>query len=74
MTKHFKRTKSKTARDLATHRIVYASRKYPHARHQELKVNLRRGTEIDTNYAVGLVATRTLLALSEIKIIRVESC
>lgn len=74
MAKHFTRIKSKTARGLVTHRIVYASRKYPHARRQELKVDLRRGAEIDPTYTVGLVAIRTPLALGEIRIIRVEQC
>lgn len=46
-----KRTKSKEQRGPATQRIVYASRKRPHAQHQELKVDLRRGTVIDLDYA-----------------------
>ncbi|MGH3941686.1 MAG: hypothetical protein ACRDTG_24260 [Pseudonocardiaceae bacterium] len=74
MVKHFKRIKSKAARGLVTHRIVYASRKYPHARNQELKVDLRRGAEIDPHYAVGIVATRTPLMLDEIRIVRIEQC
>lgn len=69
-----KRTKSKAQRGLVTHRIVYASRTYPHSRNQELKVDVRRGTDIDTDRAVGLVATRTPLALDEIRIIRIELC
>lgn len=69
-----RRTKSKAQRGLVTQRIVYASRKYPHVRNQELKVDLRRGTVIDAHYAVGLVATRTPLPLDEIKIVRIEMC
>ena len=69
-----RRTKSKAQRDLVTHRIVYASRKYPHIRNQELKVDVRRGTVIDVDYAVGLVAARTSLPVNEVRIIRVELC
>ncbi|MGH3928982.1 MAG: hypothetical protein ACRDTF_03280 [Pseudonocardiaceae bacterium] len=69
-----KRIKSKAQRGLVTQRIVYASRKYPHARNQELKVDVRRGTVIDVDYAVGLVAVRTPLSLAEIRIVRIEPC
>ena len=69
-----RRTKSKAQRGLVTHRIVYASRKYPHARHQELKVDVRRGTVIDVDHATGLVAVRTTLPLDEVRIVRIESC
>ena len=59
-------TKSKATRGVVTYRIVYASRKYPHARNQELKVDLRRGEAIDTEYAgVDIVAARSPLALAE---------
>ncbi|MGH3916264.1 MAG: hypothetical protein ACRDTC_23080 [Pseudonocardiaceae bacterium] len=69
-----KRTKSKVQRGLVTHRIIYANRKYPHARNQELKVDVRRGTIIDADHAAGLVAVRTPLPLNEVKIIRIETC
>jgi len=69
-----KRLKSKTQRGLVTNRIIYANRKYPHARDQELKVDLRRGTEIDADDAVGIVAVRTPLALEDIRIVRTELC
>jgi hypothetical protein len=69
-----KRLKSKAQRGLVTHRIVYASRKYPHARNQELKVDLRRGADLDADYAVGIVAVRTPLALEEIRIVRIGLC
>ena len=69
-----KRTKSKAQRGLVTHRIVYANRKYPHARNQELKVDVRRGTVIDADYAGGLVAVRTPLPLDDVRIVRIEMC
>jgi len=69
-----KRTKSKTQRGVVTQRIVYASRKYPHARNQEITVDVRRGTVIDPDYAVGLVAVRTPLPLDEVRIVRIELC
>jgi hypothetical protein len=69
-----KRLKSKAERGLVTHRIIYANRKYPHARNQELTVDLRRGTDLDVDYAVGLVALRTPLALEDIRIVRTALC
>ncbi|MGH3939137.1 MAG: hypothetical protein ACRDTG_10985 [Pseudonocardiaceae bacterium] len=73
-TKSTRHTKSKAQRGLVTYRIVYISRKYPHARNQELKVDVRRGTVIDTDHAVGLVAVRTPIPLDEVRIIRIEAC
>lgn len=69
-----KRPKSKAQRGLVTQRIVYASRRSPHARHQELKVDVRRGTVIDMDYATALVAVRTPLPLNEVRIIKIEMC
>ena len=69
-----KRTRSKAERGVVTHRIVYASRTHPHSRNQELTVDVRRGTVIDTDHAMGLVAVRTPLSLDEIRIVRVEPC
>ncbi|MGH3915429.1 MAG: hypothetical protein ACRDTC_18780 [Pseudonocardiaceae bacterium] len=69
-----KRTKSKAQRGLVTHRIIYADRKNPHARNQEITVDVRRGTVIDTDHARGLVAVRTPLPLDEVRIIRIEPC
>jgi len=69
-----KRVKSKAQRGLVTQRIVYASRKHPHARNQELKVDVRLGTVIDHDHAVGLVAVRTSLPLDEVRIVRIELC
>ncbi|MGH3930534.1 MAG: hypothetical protein ACRDTF_11230 [Pseudonocardiaceae bacterium] len=68
-----KHTESKTARGLVTQRIVYASRKYPHARNQELRVDLRRGTVIDLDYTAVLVAVRTPLSLTDVRIIKIET-
>ena len=69
---HMKRTKSKAQRGLVTRCIVYADRRHPPARHQELKVDVRSGTIIDTDYATGLVAVRTTIPLAEVKIIKIE--
>lgn len=64
--------KSKAQRGLVTVLIVYASLKNPHARNQELKVDVQRGTIIDTDHATGLVAVRTPLPLNEVKIIEIK--
>lgn len=69
-----KHTKSKAQRGPVTRRIVYASRKCPHARHQGLKVDVRRGTVIDLDHAAGLVAVRTLLSLDDVRIVKIETC
>ncbi|MGH3899953.1 MAG: hypothetical protein ACRDTA_17285 [Pseudonocardiaceae bacterium] len=66
--------KSKAQRGLETVLIVYASRRRPAARNQEIKVDVRRGTIIDTDHAAGLVAVRTPLPLAEVKIIRIVPC
>lgn len=66
-------TKSKAQRGLVTHRIVYAHRHRPHARHQVLKVDVRNGTVIDVDYAAALVAVRTPLSLADITIVRIEA-
>lgn len=68
------RRKSKAQRGLVTQRIVYASHKRPHDRHQELKVDVRQGTIIDVDYATALVAVRTCLSLAEVRIIRIDVC
>lgn len=69
-----KRPKSKAQRDLVTMLIVYASHQRPQARNQELKVDVRRGTIIDTDYATGLVAVRMGLSLNEVRIVKIEPC
>jgi hypothetical protein len=66
-----KQTKSKAQRGLVTRRIVYENRRRPHDRNRELKVDVRAGTVIDLDYAVGMVALRTPLALADVKIIRI---
>lgn len=68
-----KHTKSKARRGLVTRRIVYASHRSPHARHQELKVDIRSGTIVDMEYAAALVAARTPLPLADIKIVKIEA-
>jgi len=66
--------KSKAQRGLVTVLIVYTSLKRPHARNQELKVDVRRGTIIDMDHAAGLVAVRTPLPLDEVKIVEIKPC
>jgi hypothetical protein len=68
-----KHTKSKAQRGLVTRRIVYVDRKLPNARHHELKVDVRDGTIIDLDYAAALVAVRTSLPLTDVKILRIET-
>jgi hypothetical protein len=68
-----KRTKSKAQRGLVAMRIVYGSRRRPHDRNRELKVDVRRGTVIDNDHARGLVAVHAFLPLDEIRIIKVEA-
>lgn len=69
-----KRTKSKAQRGLVAHRIIYANHKNPHARNQEIIVDVRRGTVIDIDHARGLVAVRTSLPVDEVRIVRIEPC
>jgi len=66
--------KSKAQRGLETVLIVYASLKRPHARHQELKVDVRRGTIIDMDHAAGMVAVRTTLPLADVRIVKIKPC
>jgi len=66
-----RKPKSKEARGLETRCIVYGDRRRPHARHQELKVDVRRGEVIDDDYAAAMVAARTTLALADVKIIKI---
>lgn len=68
-----RKPKSKQARGLETRRIVYGDRRRPHARHQELKVDVRRGELIDDDYAVALVAVRTTTPLADVFIVKVTS-
>ncbi|MGH3929685.1 MAG: hypothetical protein ACRDTF_06880 [Pseudonocardiaceae bacterium] len=65
-----RRPKSKEARGLETRIIVYGNCGRPHAAHQELKVDVRRGEMIDDDYAVVIVAARTTLALADVRIIK----
>ena len=67
-----KRAKNKAQRGLVTRSIVYENRKRPHERSQVLKVDVRRGTIIDMDYAAALVAVRTTLPLADVKIVRIE--
>ncbi|HEX2298256.1 MAG TPA: hypothetical protein VHH34_07025, partial [Pseudonocardiaceae bacterium] len=54
-----KHTRRKKSSGLATRRIVYRNRKHPHARAQELTVDIRQGEHLDTEYAAAMVAVRT---------------
>lgn len=66
-----RKRKSKEARGLETRLIVYGDRRRPHARPQELKVDVRRGEVIDDDYAAAMVAARTTLALTDVFIVKV---
>lgn len=66
-----KRLKSKSARGLVPRRIEFRDRSRPHAPAQTITVDIRRGAEVDADYAVGLVAARTPTRLADVKIVRV---
>ncbi len=68
-----KRPKSKEARGLETRRIVYGNHRRPHDNPQELSVDVRRGEVIDDDYAAAMVAARTTLPLTDVRIIKVTS-
>ncbi|MGH8920366.1 MAG: hypothetical protein ACRD0H_18880 [Actinomycetes bacterium] len=68
-----RKPKSKQARGLETRRIVYGDRRRPHARHQELKVDVRRGEVIDDDYAAAMVAARTTTPLADVFFVQVTS-
>ncbi|MGQ0774815.1 MAG: hypothetical protein ACT4NY_10420 [Pseudonocardiales bacterium] len=63
--------KSKQARGLETRRIVYGDRRHPHARHQEIKVDVRYGEVIEDDYAAAMVAVRTTTPLADVFIVKV---
>ncbi|HEU0087640.1 MAG TPA: hypothetical protein VFQ77_08315 [Pseudonocardiaceae bacterium] len=67
-----KRTRSKKRRGLVTRRILYLNRQHPHDRPHELKVDLRRGEEIDNDYATAMVAVRTGLSLENVQIVEIR--
>jgi len=50
---------------------VYGDRRRPHIRHQELKVDVRRGEVIDDDYAAAMVAVRTTMPLADVRIVRI---
>ncbi|MGH3937805.1 MAG: hypothetical protein ACRDTG_04095 [Pseudonocardiaceae bacterium] len=68
-----RKRKSKQVRGLETRRIVYGDRRCPHARHQEIKVDVRCGEVIDDDYAAAIVTTRTTMPLAEVFIVRVTT-
>ncbi|MGH3940759.1 MAG: hypothetical protein ACRDTG_19405 [Pseudonocardiaceae bacterium] len=68
-----RKRKRKESRGLETRQIVYGDRRRPHARHQELKVDVRRGEVIDDDYAAAMVAARTTLPLTDVFIVQVRS-
>ncbi|MGQ0774480.1 MAG: hypothetical protein ACT4NY_08700 [Pseudonocardiales bacterium] len=68
-----RKQKSKQARGLEARLIVYGDRRRPHARHQELKVDVRRGEVIDSDYAAAMVAVHTTLALVDVFIVKVST-
>lgn len=65
-----KRPKS---RGLETRCIVCGNRKRPHDKPQELKVDVRCGKVIDDDYVAAMVAVRTILPLSDVRIIRITT-
>lgn len=66
-----KHTKSKSRRGLVTKRIVYRDRRRPHARLQELKIDVRRDDIVDPAYAAAMVAVRTSTPLNNVAIIAI---
>ncbi|MGQ0778787.1 MAG: hypothetical protein ACT4NY_30970 [Pseudonocardiales bacterium] len=47
--------------------------RYPHAEHQQLKVDVRCGEVIDDDYAAAMVAARTGLALADVVVLKVTA-
>lgn len=66
-----KHTRSKSSRGLVTRRIVFTNRKRPRDRPQEMEVDVRRNETIDKDYAAAMVATRTSMALADVKIVEI---
>lgn len=66
-----KHTKSKSRRGLVAKRIVYRNRRRPHDRPQELKIDVRRDETVDTCDAAAMVAVRTSIPMSNVKIIEI---
>lgn len=71
--KRKRKRKSKQSHGLETWRIVYGDRRRPHAQHQELKIDVRRGEVIDDDYAAAMVAARTTLPLADVFIVKVST-
>ncbi|MGH3937813.1 MAG: hypothetical protein ACRDTG_04135 [Pseudonocardiaceae bacterium] len=63
----------KPAGGLETRCIVYGNHRRPHDNPQELSVDVRRGEVIDDDYAAAMVAARTTLPLTDVRIIKVTS-
>ncbi|MGH3930466.1 MAG: hypothetical protein ACRDTF_10875 [Pseudonocardiaceae bacterium] len=68
-----KRPRSKESRGLETRRIVYGNHQRPHDKPQELKVDVRRGEVIDDDCAAAMVAVRTTLPLTDVRIVRITA-
>lgn len=66
-------TKSKMSKGLEAQIIIYGNRRYPHTRHQQLKVDIRCGEMIDNDYAAAIVAARIGLALADVVVIKVTA-
>lgn len=66
-----KHTRSKSSRGLVTRRIVFTNRKRPRDRPQKMEVDVRRNETIDEDYAAAMVATRTSVALADVKIVEI---
>lgn len=61
------------SRGLETWTVVYGDRRRPHATHQQLKVDVRRGEVIDADYAAAVVAVRTTVPLAEVFVVKVTA-
>lgn len=68
-----KRMKNKERRGLETRCIIYGDHRRPRDKPQELKVDVRRGEVIDDDYAAAMVAARTTVPLTDVRIIRITT-
>lgn len=62
----------KKTRNLVTRVIVYRDARDPAGRQREIRVDIRDGEILDVDYAAGMVAVRTGIALRDVEIIEVS--
>jgi hypothetical protein len=67
-----KRMRSKRSRGLVTRRIVYRNRRRQDSQPQEVKIDVRCGESVDTDYAAAIVAVRTGTPLVDVMIIEIR--